>query len=229
MKLVGTLAAAALLASTPAWASVTPSPGAGDPHIQSVDYDPQQVVVLGVCLGYALTVEFSPDERIENVSVGNGAVWQASVNKSADRLFIKPMQGAADTDMTVVTDSRVYTFELRPAPTPDAFLVRFHYPAAAVAAPAKVVVETGVYRFGGARDLRPTTMTDDGRTTTITWPLDAVIPVVSIVGPDGKEALANGAVRDGRYVIDQVADRYVFRAGGRKAYAARRVLEARAR
>lgn len=226
MKLVATLAAAALFASAPAWASVSPRPGTGDPHIQTVDYDPQQVVVLSACLGYALTIEFSPDERIENVSVGNSAVWQASVNKGADRLFVKPMQGAADTDMTVVTDSRVYTFELRPSPSPDAYLVRFRYPTAAAASAAKVVVEPGVYRFGGAKSLRPAEMTDDGRRTTITWPADAVIPAVSIVAPDGKEALANGAIRNGRYVIDQIADRYVFRAGGRKAYAQREAVGA---
>jgi type IV secretion system protein VirB9 len=196
-----------------------------------VDYDADQVVVLSVAFNYALTVEFSPEERIENVSVGNSAVWQVTANKSADRLFVKPMQGAMDTDMTVVTDTRVYAFELRPRSGADgdmAFLVRFSYPVAPQLQTAAELAgaDSASFRFGGARELRPSAMTDDGRSTTIDWPNKAVIPEVSVIGPDGRETLVNGAMRDGRFVVDGVADRFQFHAGGKTAFAVRRVRKA---
>jgi len=219
-----------LLGPATATAAITPQPGPGDPRIQRVEYDAQQVVLLRVALNYALTVEFAPDERIENVSVGNGAVWQVTANKSANRLFIKPMQSPVDTDMTVVTDTRIYTFELTGAPAPSPttpFVVRFLYPAAPQPPPAPTQgAAAAVYRFSGARELRPSAMDDDGRSTTITWPAAAVIPAVSTVAPDGTERLANGAVRDGHFVVDQIAGRFIFRANGRTAYAVRRITKA---
>lgn len=230
MKRLGIVAAVAIAAAGAAQASVAPRPGRGDPHIQTVDFDAEQVVVLSVALQYALTLEFSPDERIENVSVGNGGAWQVTTNKSADRLFIKPVQGSVDTDMTVVTDTRIYTFELKALPAPDArmaYLVRFHYPIAPQASIALAPPETATYSFEGARGLWPSAMTDDGRATYIDWPDQAAIPVVSVIGPEGKESLANGAVRDGRYIIDKVADRFIFRAGSKTASATRHVKKVR--
>jgi type IV secretion system protein VirB9 len=220
-----------LLAADTGQAAITPQPGPGDPRIQRVEYDPQQVVVLGIALNYALTVEFSPDERIENVSVGNGAVWQVTANKSANRLFIKPTQSPVATGMTVVTDTRVYVFELTGAsaasPTTP-FVVRFSYPAAPQS-PGTQEQAAGVvaYKFSGARELRPTTMNDDGQSTTIIWPAAAVIPAVFTVTADGTEVLANGAMREGRFVIDQIATRFIFRANGKTAYATRQVRKAR--
>lgn len=231
MKLAGSAMVVALLGFQPAVAAVTPQPGPGDSHIQTVEYSAQQVVLLRVSLNYALTIEFSPDERVENVSVGNSGAWQVAVNRSANRLFVKPAEMSSDTDMTVVTDTRIYTFQLQATPSPDpsmAFVLSFTYPRAPQeklsAAPAAVA---SVYRFDGARELRPLSMTDDGRATTIAWPENAPFPQVSVVGEDGKESLANGAVREGRYVIDQVADRYVFRADGRVTTATRHIVKAR--
>jgi type IV secretion system protein VirB9 len=227
MKAALLLAGLSLALAGPVWAAVSPKPGPGDPHIQTVEYDAQQVVVLRVALNYALTLEFSPDERIENVSVGNSAVWQVAADKSANRLFVKPTQLSVDTDMTVVTDTRLYAFELTSSPSLDpamAFVVQFHYPSAPQ--PREPVVASSdvvAYRFAGARELWPSAMQDDGRSTSIVWPDTAVIPAVFLIGPDGKRALANGEVRDGRFVINQVAERFIFEASGKTAVATRRV------
>ena len=53
--------------------------------------------------GYALTIEFSPDERIETVAMGTTAQWQVTANKRADHLFVKQEQGAVDTNLTVIS------------------------------------------------------------------------------------------------------------------------------
>ncbi len=115
----------ALLAPVAANGQVMPKPGPGDPRVQSVEYNPDQVVILQASLGYQMSVEFAPDERIENVAIGDSGAWQATPNRRGDRLFIKPVQGGVATNMVVVTDARTYAFELRPAAGDMAFTVRF--------------------------------------------------------------------------------------------------------
>ncbi len=211
------------VAGMAARASVTPGPGLKDPRIQTIDYDPDEVVALRVALGYALSVEFSPDERIENVALGNSAVWQAVTNHRADHLFIKPMQGATNTNLTVVTDTREYNFDLTAIPAPDAstpISLRFLYPAS-LGQPAPQETPKAFFRFAGSASIRPASMYDNGAATFVEWRDDGQIPAVFMINDQGTEVLINGAVRDGKYVIDLVADRFVFRLGNQKATAMR--------
>ena len=62
--------------------------------------------------GYQLMLEFEPDERIENVSIGDALGWQVTPNRRANLLFLKPVDRTAATNMTVVTDKRRYAFDL---------------------------------------------------------------------------------------------------------------------
>ena len=224
-RLLAAIAALAAAPGVPAGASVVPKPGLKDPRIQTIDYDPDDVVALRVALGFALSVEFSSDERIENVALGNSAVWQAVTNHRADHLFIKPMQGATNTNLTVVTDTREYNFDLTAIPAPDAttpISLRFLYPVS-LDAPAVREAPKATYRFGGSAAIRPASMSDDGASTFIEWRDDGQVPAIFMVNGQGAEVLINGAMRDGRYVIDLVADRFVFRLGNQQATATRLV------
>lgn len=215
MRLTAFLIALAALLPMPAAAQIRPEPGPGDPRIQSVLYDADQVVQLQVATGYQLSVEFSPDERIENVAVGDSGAWLATPNKRGDRLFIKAVQSGVSTNLTVVTDARSYSFELQPlyGPLPTmAYTVRFRYPAPAVATIAdKAAADTGRYKLGGAKALRPSAIDDDGAKTYIVWDADQTLPAVFAIDSHGKEVLVDGVVRDGRYVIDSVANKLLFR------------------
>lgn len=209
-------------------AQVRPVPGDGNPHLQSVAYDPTQIVQLEAAPGYQLTVELSPDEQVENVAVGDGAAWQVSVNHAGDHLFIKPHAPVA-TNMTVITSVRVYNFDLypSPAPMPDTpYTVRFTYPETAPVAPEGQYVDVSPlrraksrYRIGGDRMLRPDSVTSDGEHTYVHWPRDKPIPAVYAVSATGAETLANGAMRDDVYVVDGVPAKLVFRIDGRTAQA----------
>ena len=88
-----------------------PRPGSGDPRIFVVDYDPTQVVELNATMGYQTFIEFSPDEHIENVAVGDATGWQITPTRAANLLFIKPMGEMPTTNMTVVTNYRHYEFD----------------------------------------------------------------------------------------------------------------------
>ena len=206
----------ALLMPVAAAAQVRPTPGPGDPRIQTVLYDTNQVVQLQVATGYQLTVEFALDERIENVAVGDSGAWQVTSNKRGDHLFIKAVQSGVTTNLTVVTDARSYMFDLAPlyGPLPDmAYTVRFTYPPTAVAsvADAAPVVEPGRYKLGGTRAIRPSQIDDDGEKTYIVWPADKPLPAIFAIDEKGREMLVDGYMRDGQYVIDSVKQKLLFR------------------
>jgi type IV secretion system protein VirB9 len=211
---------------------VTPEAGKGDPRIQWVNYDPEQVVQLRIAVHFQALIEFGPGERIENVALGNSNAWQAVPNQRGDRLFVKPLQDGVPTNMVVATDAHTYNFDLTSTGFPDGnlpYTVRFRYPSeetADVAAP--IVMATYVLR--GAKAIRPLTITDDGRATVISWPRHGPMPAIFAAGGRGSEALVNGAVQaDGRFVIDGVTRKLVFRLGKLQASAIRRPLRVQRR
>lgn len=205
-----------------------PPPPTADPRVQTVDYREDQVIVLQAAPGYQLTVELGADERVENVAVGDSGAWQVTANRRGDMLFIKPLQSGVTTNMTVVTDGRLYAFDLVPlyGPTPEmAYRVRFRYPAAEGAAAEEATGEAtlieGRYRLSGVRALRPARISDDGRHTYIEWPKDATLPAVYALDARGEETLVNGMMRDGLFVVDSVVPRLAFRIDRQVARATR--------
>jgi len=206
-------------------ATETPRPGAVDPRIRTVAYDADQVVRLTGYFGIQTMLEFAPDERIENVSIGDAMGWQVTPNKKANLLFLKPLDRTAATNMTVVTDRRRYVFELvvaaPKASTKDlAYVVRFLVPAPAPVAvavpppaPAPPVARNSAYSVKGDAAIQPAKVFDDGAATYFAWPEQADLPAVFVVGADGVEGLANAVVRDGYLVVDQLAPRFVLRSG----------------
>ena len=206
----------------------TAAPAAGaqqreatDPRIHTVAYDPGKVVHVRGYFGYQMMIEFAPGERIENVSIGDAMAWQITPNRRAERLFLKPLDIAVPTNMTVITDQRTYFFELSvrraPARASDlAYAVRFTYPATAEAAPLPRPAperRNVAYTYTGSRAILPSLVFDDGRFTYFQWPEDQSTPALFVIGEDGAESIANFSVRDGYTVIEQLAQRFVLRSG----------------
>lgn len=221
---------ALLCATTPSIAQVDPRPVGSDPRIQVVDYDADQVVRIQAAPGYQVTLQFGSDERIENVAVGDSAAWQVTANQRGDLLFVKPVSDGAATNLTVATDVRLYTFELSPSfgGSEAPFMVRFRYPAAAEEVPGsteQASAEQGRYRVSGSRALRPSGIIDDGVRTYIEWPERRALPAVFTIDDRGREALVNGNMRGGLYVIDSVLPQLLFRIDQRVARAVRLTQE----
>ena len=217
-----------LLLGTPAMAQRSPDPQSRDPRLQSIQYDAGKVVRLNVATNFQLTVLFDPAERVENVAIGNSDAWQATVNKRGDTLFLKPLRQDGATNMTVITDTRIYNFELTSSygPTADSpFTVRFLYGDAPPEASAAPLAAPGVgrYRLSGARALRPVAITDDGIRTYVEWRPEQPLPAVFAIDGRGEATLVDGHVRDGHYVIDAVYRTLVFRLDGQSARARRDV------
>lgn len=224
----------ALLAASPVPSHQTaqdlpPLPGPPGPaglpasQVRLVDFVPDQIIRVQSAPGYQLMIELAPDEQIENVALGDSGAWQITANKRGDRLFVKPIQAGVTTNMIVITDVRVYSFELEPLPGPQpdmAYAIRFRYPAPSNGAPADAT-PAGNYKLGGNRALRPRGMHDDGVHTYIEWPADQPLPAIYAVDGNGKESLVNGMMRDGRMVIDSIQKRLVFRIDRQRATATR--------
>ncbi len=215
--------AAALTLSASAQAAVRPTPGAVDPRIRTVAYDPDQVVELAATLGYQLTIEFAADERIENVAIGDSLGWQVTPNRRANLLFLKPLDPHTRTNMSVITSLRRYNFALsartaKAAGRDVVFGLRFDVPA-----PAPVIVEpppapqppqvvNAAYSVSGAAPLTPIRVFDDGRATYFQFDPRTEYPAIYSV--EGKEeALVDVAHRDGLLVVDMLAPRFALRRG----------------
>ena len=214
----------------PVAAQVRPQPGAGDPHLQTVEYKADQVVLIEVALGYQTTLQLAPDEKIESIAVGDSSAWQVTASRSGDHIFIKPLQQGVGTNMTVITSNRLYAFDLAPlfGPTPTmAYTIQFRYAPQAAAGEAAVATELGRYKLSGARALRPSAIDDDGQHTHIEWPAEAALPAIYVLDDAGRETLANGAMRDGLYVIDSVNRHLIFRIDRQTARAERAVPKKR--
>lgn len=216
------LAAALALFASPALA-IVPHPGGGDPRIHVVEYDPEAVVELRVALGYQLSVEFDPSERIENVAIGDSLGWQVTPNKRANLLFLKPMSQRPPTNMTVITNLRRYNFELglrpRAAARSAPFSVRFLYAPPMVAyiappPPPPPPVERNVaYSYQGSSKTLPVKVFDDGLDTYFSFRETEDLPAIFAVDPDGGEAVVNTRQRDGYVVVDRLARGFVLRRG----------------
>lgn len=220
------LLATALLA-LPALAQVDPVPIGIDPAIQAVNYAEGKVVRLSAAPGYQLTVEISADETIENIAIGDSSAWQVAPSRRGDRIFVKPLQYGITTNMTVVTGTRTYLFELAPSSgggTGDAQIVRFVYPEPTPVStpPDEQRVDQGLYKLTGTRELFPAAISEDGLRTFMQWDADATLPAVYTVDELGQEKLVDAMMRDGILTIDEVVPRLVFRLDGKLARAVRR-------
>lgn len=197
-----------------------PEPGPVDPHIQSILYDPDQVVLLSGALGWQIMLEFGPDERIENVSIGDALAWQVTPNKKARDLFLKPLIKNAATNMTVVTDQRRYSFELETGPRSVAtpWVVRFDYPKEVVEAvpeplPPPPPPLNFNYSLSGDPALLPTRVWDDGTMTYFEFSNDKALPAIYAGGPKNNESLVNTLVRGHLIVVQQTSGMFTLRSG----------------
>ena len=217
-----------LVLAVPAVAQVRPVPFGPDPHLQRLDYAPDRVFAIDAVPGYQITISLAPDERIETVALGNAVARQVTANKGGNSLYIKALRAGEATNMTVATNVRRYAFELTASsnsPASAAYTITFQYPRPGTM-PSLPQSTVGMYTLHGDKKLWPDRISDDGRHIFIEWAEDVDLPAVYIVDGQGRETLSNGAMRDGRMVIDTIASRLVFRID-RHAASARRYLAAK--
>lgn len=206
-----------------------PAPAQGskpDRRVLTLPYAADQVYELPGHYGFQIMVEFNPDERIENVAIGDSLAWQVTPNRRADTLFLKPIERGATTNLAVVTSKRRYAFVLtaRQPIGPDdpdlVFRVRFSYPEAALAGAIEAAPEpearNSAYSISGSPRNVPSRVFDDGARTYLEWPPGAATPAVFALGEDGAEMVVNFNMRGNLMVIERVGPAFVLRNGAER-------------
>jgi type IV secretion system protein VirB9 len=223
------LALLALLLCAPAVGQIRPVVSGSDPTHQKVGYAEGQTVILETAPGFQLTVELAKGEQIRSAAAGDGVSWQVSAPERSSQFFVRPNLGAAPTNLTVVTNRHSYYFMLVALPqmtATNALSVRFTYPEESAVAqqseePPKKV--SGSYKVSGAAPIRPSLVWDDGEKTFLDWSEGTEAPAIFAIDGAGNESLVNCYYRDGRFVIDAVYPRLLFRLDRLTAKANRRV------
>jgi len=225
----------------------TATVAAPDSRIRTLAYDANEIVKIHGKTGIQSTIEFSSDEKIENVAVGDSSAWQITPNKRASLLFVKPLNARSRTNMTVVTDRRTYMFDLvaGDASGSAVYALKFSYPnekpikaavqptqqaAVNTAAPATVTAEKLHFdwKSKGHGKLTPNRMFDDGTSLYLAWDKETPLPAILTQAEDKKEGPVNYRMSGEYIVVSPVPQNVVLRYGSKVAvlWPTRRIVPA---
>lgn len=90
--------------------AVSPRQIGNDPRFKSFSYTPETTYKLVTIYDNPSYIEFEAGESVSTIMNPKKTAWQ--LISSGNRLFIKPEENNADTTITVMTNKRVYYFEM---------------------------------------------------------------------------------------------------------------------
>ena len=193
-----------------AYAIREPRPTSVDSRIRVIVYSPDDVFKFVGYYGYQASIELGKGEEVASISMGDTTSWQ--IVPSGNRIFIKPMEQDATTNMTLITNKRTYFFELYAEEAQDirdpdmVFNVRFLYPDSdeEEGGLRRFTVDTQGpdlshpekynfnYSISGHEDIAPIKIFDDGEFTYLQFrDKNAEIPAVFAVDDTLRESMVN--------------------------------------
>ncbi len=204
------------------YAASIPRRVAADPHVKTVQYDANNIVILKGRYGYQTQITFAPNENVQNVSIGDSLAWQAA--PVANYLFIKPV-AESTTNMAVLTNVNSYNFQLDSSNQNSSpiYKLQFIYSdggydaygkqnAVATFDPEKI---NWKYSFTGDESLVPIQAFDNGQFTYFKFQNDGMshLPSVFIVDKNRNETLVNYHMQGEYMVINSIAKQFTLRDG----------------
>jgi type IV secretion system protein VirB9 len=203
-----------------------------DHRVRVVMYQPDEVFTFTGHYRYQSAIEFGPDEQIKTISMGDSTAWM--LNPSGNRLFLKPLEQDATTNMTLITNRRTYLFELHARETDSIedkdmiFIMRFIYPdnsdgqviSRHMDAMPDLEHDADKYNFrytiAGPDQIAPIRIFDDGEFTFFEFKdKNADVPAFFWVDDQGNEELINYRTRGDYIVVERVVKRFTLRHGPR--------------
>lgn len=222
------IALAALAIPFPALAQTFPTPGLDNPRLQTVEWHPDQTIVLTALPATGLTVVLEPGETIQRIATGDQSAMDVHVSAEGDGFMLVPRRGGDLGRLEVETDRRSYRFDVRTGEDLlAAYLVRFEYGAQPYQAAVPIdpapdgIEEVWSWQLRGERSVRPLGVFDDGERIFVEFDPAAPLPAIFAIGPTGDEQLVNGYMRGGKFVIDRLWRELVFRIDKDRARAER--------
>jgi type IV secretion system protein VirB9 len=220
-------------AGLPAKALLVPQPLAIEPRFKTIPYSPNEVFKFTGHYGYQSVIEFEDGEEINTISVGDSIPWQ--FQPMGSRLFLKPVEQDAQTNMTVITNRRTYYFELHAEEVEDitnkdlTFVLRFAYsdlegPLLDGGFSSEIVPDlmdpevrsklNFNYSIVGPDMIAPIRIFDDGEFTYFEFKnVNAELPAFYTVDSLGNESVINYRTAGSYIVVEKVAARLTLRNG----------------
>ncbi len=205
-----------------------------DSRIRVMVYSPDDVFKFTGYYGYQASIELAKDEEVSNISMGDTTGWQ--IVPSGNRIFLKPIEDHATTNMTLITNKRTYFFELYAEESPDirdpdmVFNVRFIYPdddensdirhfnsnsdsgLPDLSHPEKFNFN---YTITGNQEIAPIKIFDDGEFTYLQFRnMNAEMPAIFAVDEELKEYVINYRIISGKLptvVVERVYPKLTLR------------------
>lgn len=214
-----------------ALAVVMARPIGNESRIKIINYMPNSVIRFVGHYYYQSIIEFAPDETVQTITMGTPTGWQ--MHPSGNRIFLKPVGQDATTNMTVITNRRMYFFEMH-AEYADSindkslsFMMKFTYPESNNAGVTILsnnldipdLKNTSLYNFdysisGPKSEIEPLLIFDDGTFTYFKFRnVNADLPAFFGVSPDGSENILNSRTMKGYVIIEQVRAKFTLRMG----------------
>ena len=103
-----------------------------DSRIKDLLYNPNSIYELKFHHGYQSFIEFSKQEEIDLISIGESFAWRLFLR--GRKLYIRPLETSTKTNMIIETNKRTYLFSIESssyegkADEKLALAVRFYYP-----------------------------------------------------------------------------------------------------
>lgn len=206
-----------------------------DSRIRVMVYHPDDVFKFTGYYGYQASIELAKDEEVVSISMGDTTSWQ--IVPAGYRIFIKPVEQNATTNMTLITNKRTYFFELYAEESEDirnpgmVFNVKFIYPdedeedhikvfsKSALAGPdlSKPEKLNFLYSISGHEEIAPIKIFDDGEFTYLQFrDKNNEIPAIFAVDEDLRESMVNFRLdpkNSNLIVVEQVFHKLTLRAG----------------
>ena len=230
---------ATTLFSHVALAEKHPHPGTADARVKSIVYNENDTTTITAHYGFSSMIEFSPREEILTVSIGDTVAW--TFLEVGHRLFIKPIEDEANSNMQVITTKRAYNFTLIAKKATShrdkslTFTLKFRYPEEErLLAEAKkrqaeaaridysaIVPEHSFnaedvnmeYTYRGSELVAPRRVFDDSEFTYFAFHENTPTPAIFAVDAEGKESLVNFHTKGKYVVVQRLARQFVLRHG----------------
>lgn len=225
----------AVLLAIPCYAELVPMRGQVDSRVRVVPYSPNDVIRLRGYVGYQIHMQFAPGE--EFVNFGAGDAWGLEVGPVQNNLMIKPKQEKVGTNLTIVTNRRVYQFDysaVKKIPDPKVddviYSIRFIYPeeeakqsaaelerkksSAQLAGNDSTLPRNNNYWFCGSTSIRPVSAYDNGVQTRVKFGAKSEFPAIFVKNDDNTESLLNFNIENDEVVIHRVSRQFILRRGG---------------
>lgn len=224
--------------TTAAYAVRESRPTPTDSRIRVMIYNPNDVFKFTGYYGYQASIEFARLEEVISVSMGDTTSWQ--IVPSGNRIFIKPIEQDATTNMTLITNKRTYYFELYAEETNNirdpelVFNVKFLYPddedqgnvkTFAASSPISVpnIEKPEHYNFNyyisGSEEIAPIKIFDDGEFTYMQFrDKNKEIPAIMAVDENLRESMVNfrlDPTNSNLVIVEQVFNKITLRLGDR--------------